>query len=163
MLALWRFLAIVLAALALTMTSAHVLEMPQKMGYSAEMYSAVNTTLYRYFAIVGGVYQIGGLVAAAVLAVVARRTPTWRSALSGAILLLLSFASWVVLVQPVNSQVAAALDSSPSTVPALWAQLRGRWEYGHATGFVLQLLGFAALVVSVVRDSGPFAHERARA
>jgi len=35
------------------MTSAHVLEMSQKMAYCAELYSAVNTTLYRYFSIVG--------------------------------------------------------------------------------------------------------------
>ena len=44
------------AALSLTMTSAHVLELPQKMQYDAHMYAAVNTTLYRYFAIVGGFY-----------------------------------------------------------------------------------------------------------
>ena len=51
MLAFWRFITIVLSALALTMTSAHVLELPQKMTYTAEMYAAVNTTLYRYFAL----------------------------------------------------------------------------------------------------------------
>jgi hypothetical protein len=51
-----RFVTLLLTALALTMTSAHVLEMPQKMHYEAELYSAVNTTLYRYFAVVGGVY-----------------------------------------------------------------------------------------------------------
>jgi hypothetical protein len=53
----WRFLALVLAALALTMTSAHVLELPQKMRYDAELYAAVNTTLYRHFATVGAVYR----------------------------------------------------------------------------------------------------------
>jgi hypothetical protein len=47
-----RFVTLLLTALALTMTSAHVLEM----HYEAELYSAVNTTLYRYFAVVGGVY-----------------------------------------------------------------------------------------------------------
>ena len=50
----WRCITIVLTALALTMESAHVLELPQKMQYDAQMYAAVNTTLYRYFAIVGG-------------------------------------------------------------------------------------------------------------
>jgi hypothetical protein len=43
----WRFITLLLAALALTMESAHVLELPQKMQYDAQMYSAVNTTLYR--------------------------------------------------------------------------------------------------------------------
>lgn len=31
----WRFITIMLAALALTLTSAHVLELPQKMQYDA--------------------------------------------------------------------------------------------------------------------------------
>ena len=54
----WRLITLLLAALALTMESAHLLELPQKMQYDAQMYAAVNTTLYRYFAIVGGAYQV---------------------------------------------------------------------------------------------------------
>ena len=38
---LWRFLTLLLAALSVTMESAHVLELPQKMQYDAQMYSAV--------------------------------------------------------------------------------------------------------------------------
>jgi MFS family permease len=148
MLAFWRFTTIVLAALALTMTSAHVLELPQKMAYTAEMYAAVNTTLYRYFAIVGGSYQIGSLVSAIVLTVLVYRTAAFRWTLAGALLLVAAFVSWLILVLPVNREVAAALEASPQTVPALWMQLRDRWEYGHATGFVLHLAGFCALVVS---------------
>jgi hypothetical protein len=58
-----------------------------------------------------------------------------------------------MLVAPVNTQVAAALQSAPEMVPALWMQLRERWEYGHAVGFVIQLLGFCALVLSVLVDT----------
>jgi hypothetical protein len=50
---IWRFATILLAVLSLTMESAHVLEPPQKMQYDARLYSPVNTTLYRYFTIVG--------------------------------------------------------------------------------------------------------------
>ena len=75
MLSFWRFVTLVLAALALTMTSAHVLEMPQKMSYSAELYAAVNTTLYRYFAIVGGSYQIGGIISAWILTALLKKHP----------------------------------------------------------------------------------------
>lgn len=157
MLSFWRFFALVLAALALTMTSAHVLEMPQKMSYSAEMYSAVNTTLYRYFAIVGGTYQIGGIVSAWILTVLLKRRGLrlgWN--LAGAVLLLLSFISWLVLVVPVNQQIGAAMSSAPETLPMLWQMLRARWEYGHAIGFVLQLFGFCALVLALVRGAdGP--------
>jgi hypothetical protein len=41
-----RFIVLMLAALTLTMEAAHVLELPRKMGYDAELYSAVNTTMY---------------------------------------------------------------------------------------------------------------------
>jgi hypothetical protein len=154
MLRIWRFLTLVLAALALTMTSAHVLELPQKMRYDAAMYSAVNTTLYRYFATVGGAYSMGSIVAAIVLAVLVRHhRPAFAWTLAGGALLVLWLVSWLTLVSPVNAQVAAALRADPQTVPALWMQLRMRWEYGHAIGFVIQLLGFCALVVSVPADT----------
>lgn len=139
------------------MTSAHVLEMPQKMAYSAELYAAVNTTLYRYFAIVGGTYQVAGIVSAWILtALLKRRRLSFTWALTSAALLLLSFISWLVLVEPVNLRVGAALASAPETVPSLWQALQNRWEYGHATGFVLHLLGFCALARSVTREGdGP--------
>jgi hypothetical protein len=147
----WRFLTLVLAALALTMTSAHVLELPQKMQYDAQLYSAVNTTLYRYFATIGGVYSLGSIVAAGVLAFLVRQhQATFLWTLAAAALFVLWFISWLTFVAPVNAQVATALQSAPETVPALWMQLRARWEYGHAAGFVLQLLGFCALVISVL-------------
>src|SRR5262245_4988251 len=139
----WRFITIVLAALALTMESAHVLELPQKMQYDAPMYAAVNTTLYRYFAIVGGAYQVGSIVVAAVLTfLVRKRQPSFGWTLTGAVCLLLAFGIWLTVVAPVNSQVAEALRSAPASVPTVWMQLRNQWEYGHAAGFVMQLVGF---------------------
>ena len=149
----WRFLTILLAALALTMTSAHVLELPQKMTYDANLYAAVNGTLYRYFAIVGGVYEVGSIIAAIVLAVlVRRRSGAHRWAVLGAICLIAGFLSWVALVAPVNAHIAGAMRNAPATVPTLWTSLRDRWEYGHATGFVLQLLGFSSLLVSMIAE-----------
>jgi len=44
-----RVVTLLLAALSLTMESAHVLELPQKLGYDAQMYAAVNGSLYKYF------------------------------------------------------------------------------------------------------------------
>jgi hypothetical protein len=163
LLRVWRFLTLVLSALALTMTSAHVLELPQKMGYGAELYAAVNTTLYRQFAIVGGVYTVGSIVAAAVLVVLVRRRPlAFAWTLAGAACLLLAFGSWLTLVEPVNREIADAMRVSPASVPALWMRLRARWEYGHAAGFVIQLAGFCALLASVlVETPGPWGVGRA--
>jgi hypothetical protein len=153
MLKTWRFFTLVLAALSLTMESAHVLELPQKMHYDAQMYAAVNGTLYRYFAAVGGAYQLISIVLAIVLAILVRhRRPTFQWTGLGAFFLLCAFGVWLAVVQPVNTVVAAAVSVSPDTVPSLWTQLRGRWEYGHAAGFVLQLVGFCSLVVSILVD-----------
>src|SRR5262249_61564660 len=107
LLRVWRFITLLLTALALTMESAHVLELPQKMQYDAEMYTAVNTTLYRYFAIIGGVYQVGSIVAAAVLAFLLRRhRPSFAWTEAGAACPLLPFALWLGVVCPVTRDVA---------------------------------------------------------
>jgi hypothetical protein len=150
----WRCITIVLAALALTMESAHVLELPQKTQYDAQMYAAVNTTLYRYFAIVGGIYQVGSIVMAAVLTfLVRKRWPSFGWTLTGACCLLLAFGIWLAVVAPVNSQVAAAFRSAPESVPAVWMRLRNRWEYGHVAGFIVQLVGLCALLLSVLVET----------
>jgi hypothetical protein len=154
LLRVWRFSTLLLAALALTMESAHVLELPQKMRYDAQMYSAVNTTLYRYFAIIGGVYQVGSIVAAAVLVfLVRKRGPSFGWTLAGALCLLLAFGIWLTIVAPVNGEVSEALQTAPASVPAVWMRLRTRWEYGHAAGFIVQLVGLCALVLSVLVET----------
>jgi hypothetical protein len=52
-----------------------------------------------------------------------------------------------------NEEVADALRSAPESVPMVWLRLRNRWEYGHVAGFVLQLAGFCALVLSVLMET----------
>jgi hypothetical protein len=150
----WRFVTLLVTALALTLTSAHVLELPQKMSYDAELYSAVNTTMYRHFATVGAVYTVGSILGALVLVYLVRRR---RAALgwtvAGTICLLLAFGSWLVLVAPVNREIAESLRATPDSVPALWMRLRPRWEYGHVVGFVLELAGFCALLASVLVET----------
>ena len=155
-----RTLATVLAAVALAMTAGHVLELPQKLSLDPELYTRVNGSLYKYFAVVGGPLFVASIGAATAVAVLLRRhRRPFRWAALGAGLLGASFASWVALVQPVNVEVAAA---APEDRPELWTQLRPRWEYGHATGFVLHLLGFGALVGSTVIDTPPRAAIRPR-
>ena len=147
----WRFITLLLTALALTMTSAHLLELPQKMEYDASLYTAVNTTMYRYFAIVGGIYTVSSILTAIVLTILVRRRRSARRwTLAGTLSLVLAFVTWLMLVEPVNNKIADALQVAPKTVPALWMGFRDQWEYGHATGFVFQLLGLSALIVSVL-------------
>ncbi|MEW6130638.1 MAG: DUF1772 domain-containing protein [Acidobacteriota bacterium] len=154
MLRLWRLLSLLFTALALTMTSAHVLELPQKMQYDAEFYAAVNTSLYKYFAIIGGSYAIGAILSLGILTLILRNhRRSFRWTLAAFMFFVLWFVSWLAIVQPVNNQIAQALQSSADSVPALYMTLRERWEYGHAIGFGLQLLGLMALIISVLKDT----------
>lgn len=134
-LSIWRCITLMFAALSLTMTSAHVLELPQKMQYDAHIYAAVNTTLYRYFAIVGGFYTVTSILATATLAfLVRKRGSTFRWTLAGAICLMLAFGTWLMLVAPVNSKIAQAIGSAPESIPALMdaiARPMGVWTRGR--------------------------------
>ena len=136
-----RFCALVVGALALTMTSAHVLEMAPKLGYDIDFYTAVNGTLYRYFAIVGGVYTVLAILVTGALAWRARRRPSAPWSWAAAAGFLATFVSWLILVAPVNAAAAHGVS---------WAELRTRWEVGHLVGFVLVLAGFVLLCISVL-------------
>jgi hypothetical protein len=98
MLKLWRFIALLLAALSLTMEFAHVLELPQKMQYDAQLYTAVNSSLYYYFAVVGAVVQLGAIVACAILTyAVLHRRPAFAWTLAATVLLLSAFVAWLLV------------------------------------------------------------------
>jgi hypothetical protein len=146
----WYGAALVLAALSMTAEAAHVLELPQKLQYDAAFYSAVNGSLYRYFAIVGGSVQVAAIVVVALLAARARGRAR-RPAVAAAALLALALAAWLTIVAPVNAEVSRAVRERPATVPAVWMARRARWEGGHAVGFVLQLVGYGALVAAALR------------
>jgi hypothetical protein len=60
---------------------------------------------------------------------------------------------WLAVVAPVNAAVAEALRADPESVPQVWMRLQSRWEYGHVAGFVVQLVGFAALLVGVLIET----------
>jgi hypothetical protein len=146
----WRFITILLAALGLTMGAAHLLELPPKMQYDAEMYAAVTSTLYPYFGSVGAVIQIGAILAAIVLTFLVRGHPAFRLTLLGTLGLLLSLVLWAALVAPVNAGWLHVIQTAPESVPAAYLRLRPRWEYGHLAAFVAWLTGFSLLLASVL-------------
>ena len=147
-----RFIVLLLAALTLTMEAAHVLELPQKMHYAPGLYSAVNSTMYRYFALVGGPLTVLTLLSGAGLVLALRNQPGFRWTLIGVLAYFVAFGVWLLVVEPVNRTVATAFARDPDSLPHLWTALRARWEYGHLAGFVLELLGLASLLWSVLAE-----------
>jgi hypothetical protein len=146
------FLTLVVAALALGAPLAHVLEMPVRRTYDPALYVAVTHTLYRYFGIVGGMIEVTAVVAAIIWAYRSVPTRTWPSsargwAVAGAACLALAHALFWLLVDPVNRQFAVW---TPAAVPPDWTRLRDQWEFTHAARAGLFLLGFSALLASVL-------------
>ena len=148
----WWFVTVMLAALGLGLGWAHLLEMPAKMQYDAATYTAVNRSMYRLFGLVGGPVQVLALVAAVGLAILTRRRRSFRFVAAGAIGLAMSLALWAALVQPVNAAWAEALTGNLASAEAMYLRLRPRWEYGHTAAFAAWLMGFAAIVMGLVRE-----------
>jgi len=159
----WRVLTLILAALSMGLTFAHVLELPPKMNYGARLYATVNSTLYWRFGTVGAVIVVSGVLTATVLTFLIRRQRrVLRWTLAGTLFLSAALASWWAIVYPVNAEVRQVWSPHdppqnrgtpiplPEPVVQAWPRLHNRWGYGHATGFVFHLAGFTALAGSLV-------------
>ena len=151
-LTIWRFVTLLMVGLGLAMGAAHVLELPQKMQFSPELYAAVNSKLYRYFGIAGAVLTVGGIVSSAILMWMVRDRPSFPLTTAATLCLAMSLVLWLTLVSPVHNHIAELLRLSPNTVPDVWMRLRDRWEYGHMLVFLSWLLGYCFLQLSLLRE-----------
>ncbi|GEO15189.1 DUF1772 domain-containing protein [Microvirga aerophila] len=146
--------ALVLSALSLGPSFAHVLEAPPRlMVWSPELWrdATVFNGQFRLFALVGAPIDLGAILAAAILAGVLRKErEPFRWALAGAVLLTLGLVVWFGWVAPANSVLATWV---PGPIPDDFNAVRHRWETGHMAVAALKLIGFIAIVLSVVRTS----------
>jgi hypothetical protein len=150
----WRFITLVLAALDTGMALCHALEMPAKLKVDAQLWLTFQHTLYRAFGSEGpGAFiEMGAILTAIVLVfLVRRRRPAFYLSLGGAVFLAAAFfLVWLPFVNPVNTETARwTVDS----IPENWMDMRQQWEYAHTTRFVLQLIGFGVLLVSVLLET----------
>jgi hypothetical protein len=149
----WRFITLMLTALSMGLAFCHLLERPARLGWDGALWTTVTAApggLYRGFGTIGAVLEVGAVLAAIVLVVLARaRRAAFLGSLVGAVLLVASLVAWWVLVAPVNAQIATW---SAAALPADWQAWRDQWENGHAVRAVLQIAGLAALILSVLAD-----------
>lgn len=150
----WRFVAIMLAALTLGLGFCHLMQLPSRMAWDQYLWvgSTVQGGLYATFGSVGAVIDVATVIALALLAYFVREhgRPGFRLALLAAVLFALALVLWWVLVYPVNVELAKWVNGP---VPADWTDYRARWEWGHAIIAVAELVGFAALVAAVLADT----------
>lgn len=143
----WRLATILLAAFSLSAAVAHLLEMPSKLTYAGWLWLTLLQTLYPLFGMIGGFAEVVSILMAVVLVFLVRGRPAFRWTLAGALCLVASHVAFWMLVAPVN---AALGPLTPETLPADWTRFRNQWEYTHATRAVLQMIGFVALVLSLL-------------
>lgn len=151
----WRFITIVLTALLMGTTFCHVLEMPAKMHYSPSLYLTIHRSLYAAFGPPGpGPFiEIGAILAAAGLVYLVRnqQPAVWLSLL-GAVCLAAGLAVYFAFIEPANVAMRGMAADLP--LPD-WTQWRDQWEYGHVAHFIFHLVGFCALLLSLMVKSSP--------
>jgi hypothetical protein len=149
-----RFVALLLAALTLGLGFGHLMQLPSRMGWDQYLWvgSTVQGGLYAMFGSIGAILFVATVIALALLAYFVREhdRPGFALAAAAAGLFALALVLWWMLVYPVNVELATWVDGP---VPADWTAYRARWEWGHAIIAGVELLGFAALVGSVLADT----------
>jgi hypothetical protein len=144
----FRFLTLVLTALALALTLAHALEMPAKLHLPPNEYVIVQR-IYSTFGALGAIVEPAAVACAVVLAFLVRRGRAYSPALVGALCLVAALLIWVAIVNPANAHWQTATAGS---VPENFESLRLRWEWGHAARAALVLAGYVCLVLAVLTD-----------
>jgi hypothetical protein len=149
-----RFVAILLAALTLGLSFCHLMQLPSRLGWDQYLWvgSTVQGGLYAMFGSVGAALFIATVIVLGLLAFFLREhgRPGYALTLAAALLFVLALVLWGILVYPVNVELAKWVNGP---VPADWTSYRARWEWGHAVIACVELLGFAALVWSVLEDT----------
>lgn len=149
-----RFGSLLLAALSLGPSFAHVLEAPPRLTqWPAELWreATVFNGQYQYFAFVGGPLDVAIVIVSAVYAYVARRRSSgFGLALAGAICFALALAAWGLIVAPANSILATW---TPGPLAENFREVQLRWETGHMVVATLKVVGFSMLALSMLLPS----------
>lgn len=151
----WSLAALVITALSLGPSFAHVLEAPPRLTrWPPELWreATVFNGQFQLFAIVGGPLDIGAILVTAVLAYTLRHDrPSFRYALAGSALFAAGLATWFAWVAPANAVLATW---QPGPVPEDFTAIRDRWETGHMAVAGIKLAGFVATALSVLPGGG---------
>ena len=147
----WRFISLILGALAMGMHLAHALELPPKLGWDIELYLPVQTSLYKLFGSIGPVLEIGALISISILAYQLRgRERIFKLTALSAGMIVLALITWGLFVLPANGHIA---QWQVDVFPADWTRWRDQWQFGQAGIFILHLIGFSALISSVLMET----------
>ncbi|MEJ1937636.1 hypothetical protein WDZ92_46180 [Nostoc sp. NIES-2111] len=142
--------ALVLGALSLAPSWAHILEAPPRLAWPLELWreTTVFNAQFAWFALAGGPIDLAAIVAMAAAAWVLRGGRGVGLAVVAAILYALALLAWFVIVSRANAQLATWV---PGPMPEDAGAMRRQWEAGHITVGLLKLAGFGFLASAAGR------------
>ncbi|MGJ4747993.1 hypothetical protein ACQV5M_16665 [Leptospira sp. SA-E8] len=143
-----RFFALILAALTLGMRFAHVMEAGPKLHWEADLYFQVQTSLYKYFAIIGPIVQIGSILLIFTIAYLSKGTKSFRYTVLSGFSFIFSLGVWFLFVAPAASHIKEW--TITHTIPEHWSSIRSAWQFGQVGAFSFDFLAFCLLVSSVL-------------
>lgn len=150
----WRFLALMLAALTLSLGFCHLMQLPARLAWDRYLWvaSTVQGGLYAWFGSVGATIFVTAAIVLALNAYFVKEhgRPGARRALLAALSFALALVLWWVLIYPVNVELASWVNGP---VPEDWTRWRAKWEWGHATVAMAEFVGLALLAGSVLADT----------
>lgn len=148
---IFRFLTLMSVALSMAMAFCHLLQLPPRMSFDAELWRNTQTMYQNFGPPIGALIE-GAAVAFSVLLtiMVLRRRPAFQWTLLGALCMVASMGAWWFFINPVNQ---AMVNWTAATMPADWQWFRAQWEYTHAVRAVLQIVGFSSLLISTLVET----------
>lgn len=149
----WRFVMLLLATFSVSLSMTHLLELLPRMRFEERLWVEVTVFqgVYTLFGSIGAVFECGAIVTAFIVAfLVRRRGQTFYWTVSGAIILLVAFVSWILFVAPMNTVFATWLTNP---VPPDWTRYRNQWEYAHAINAFIKIAGLSLLLLSVIIET----------
>ena len=139
-----QFLAILVSALALIPSGAHLAALPNKIGMAQADYFTAQG-IYSGWAILGWLWPLAFATNAG-LAVASRAQhwPFW-SAVLASFCYVLMLAIFLIWTQPANQAT-----QNWTVIPESWETLRLGWEYSHAVNAVIAVLALGLTAISAL-------------
>lgn len=146
---LFQVLAVILMGVQLGVSYAHFMQMPGKLGLPLDCYILVQNQVISYRVKLAFI-EIPCIISAVAAMVLLRhhRKVFWL-ALIGAVSIILMWAIWAILIQPINHQIVGW---TVTNFPSNWSDIRYQWHFYHLIRLGIAAIGMIALTLSLLFD-----------
>lgn len=144
------YLALMVMALSLGPSFAHLLEAAPRLDWSAELWreTTVFNRQFVHFATIGGPLDVGAILLGVALCLVLRGKPRpFLFACVATALYAASLATWFAVVAPANAVLATW---EPGPIPADFDAIRQRWETGHMVMASIKSIGLSFAIGAII-------------